>query len=125
MLAKRYLQMSRVTNPLLTFDHGEDCLDYLKEVESGKHRMPAMLLMDVRMPILDGFDVVKQVRENPFFAALPVVMMFSNSNEEADIRKSKEVGANGYQVKPQSGDEYVKFWNSLVEEPSEVEVSPA
>lgn len=114
ILTERYLRKSRVTNPLLTFTSGEGFLDYLESVERGEKRMPALVLMDVRMPTIDGFDIVSQVRKRPAFATLPFIMMFSNSDSPSDMRRSREAGADHYQVKPTSGEQFVAFLDSLV-----------
>lgn len=112
-LFERFVAKSALTNRVITFDSGEGFLNYLAEIEQAIKPMPSLVLMDVRMPVLDGFDVVKRVREAPVFKTLPIIMMFSNSNEETDIQRAKEAGADSYQVKPSNGNEYIEFLNSL------------
>ena len=113
-LFERFVAKSDLSNKVLTFDSGERFLEYLAQVEKDVQPMPGLVLMDVRMPVLDGFDVVSEVRKSPKFRKMPIIMMFSNSNEESDIRRANEVGADGYQVKPSGGEDYIAFLNSLM-----------
>ncbi|HPF40917.1 MAG TPA: response regulator [Phycisphaerae bacterium] len=115
MLAQRYVERSKLTNPLITFSSGQQVLDHLELVAAGNHKVPALIMMDVRMPMLDGFEVVEKIRAIDQFESIPVIMMFSNSDSESDIRRSKEVGANAYKVKPGGGEEFIAFLNSLVD----------
>lgn len=115
VLIQRFIRRSRVTNPLMTFRSGDEFLKYLDAVADGRQRMPALVFVDVRMPLMDGFDVVKNVRSRPSFGTMPIIMMFSNSDNQSDIRKAMESGANHYQVKPSNGEAYVALLNSLVD----------
>lgn len=113
VLTERYLKQSKLTNKLLTFDSAEKFLGFLDCVASGERRMPALVLMDIRMPTIDGFEAVALIRQNPEFKSIPIIMMFSNSDSESDIRKATEAGADHFQVKPSNGAEFVQFLNSL------------
>jgi DNA-binding response OmpR family regulator len=75
-----------------------------------------LLLLDLKMPRLDGFDVLEWVRQQPGFSSLQVVI-FSSSDEAKDINRAYGLGANWYLVKPHSMDEltalvgrFKKFW---------------
>lgn len=114
LLAKRFLQRSRVPNDLLCFETGEAFLEHLQEVDAERAPMPALVLIDLRMPTMDGFEVVERIRQNPSFAKLPIVLLFSNSDEPSDIAKAEELGADGFVTKPSGGEEYVEFLNSLL-----------
>lgn len=112
-IAERYLKKSKLKNKLLTFQGGQPFLDYMQGVKSGEHRIPALVLLDVRMPAMNGFETLRRLRADPAFEDVPIMMMFSNSDLENDVELASELGADYYQVKPQSGDEYVAFLNSL------------
>jgi CheY-like chemotaxis protein len=58
-----------------------------------------LILLDISMPRMDGFDTLKKIREHKQFKDLPVIM-FSASSDEADINEAMQLGANGYIVKP-------------------------
>ncbi|MFN3240721.1 MAG: response regulator [Planctomycetota bacterium] len=114
MLIERYLRSSRVQNPLRTFSSGEALIEYLQAIAGQTDRYPSLVLLDVRMPTMDGFEVVEAVRAMPAFTELPMVVMFSNSDRPADRERADQVGADGYVVKPSDGAEYVRFLDSLV-----------
>lgn len=114
MLIERYLRSSRVPNPLRTFSSGEALIEYLQAIAGQTDRYPSLVLLDVRMPTMDGFEVVEAVRAMPAFTELPMVVMFSNSDRPADRERANQVGADGYVVKPSDGAEYVRFLDSLV-----------
>ena len=81
---------------------GEETLEYLAGF--GKYQYhkaypkPNLLLLDLGLPILSGFDVLEWIRTNPSFAALPVVVL-SSSVLDADVRRAELLGANGYLTK--------------------------
>ncbi len=112
--AKRCHQRSRVENPLLCFDSGEEFLAYLEEVADGAKPMPALVLLDIRMPRMERIEVLSAVRSQEPFRAVPVVMMLTNSDYDKDVERARELGANGYREKPSRIAEYVKFFDSLV-----------
>jgi two-component system response regulator len=111
-----YLEKSKLKNPLISFNSGPDFLKYLESVKKGIKPIPALVLLDLRMPLMDGFQVLSEVREVPMFDEIPIMIIFSNSNDEADIKKAKELRANGYQIKPSGSEEYIRFFNSLIAE---------
>ena len=114
-IASMYLEKSKLKNPLLSFNSGPDFLDYLESVKKGVKPIPALVLLDLRMPLMDGFQVLSKVREEPMFDEIPIMIIFSNSNDEEDINKAMELRANGYQIKPSGSEEYIRFFNSLIE----------
>ena len=99
---------------------GQEVIDYLQGVGSfadrTAHPMPQLVLLDLKMPRLNGFDVLEWVRQQPGFSNLQVVI-FSSSDEAKDINRAYGLGANWYLVKPHSMDEltalvgrFKKFW---------------
>src|SRR5689334_12828071 len=101
---KRIFAKQRVPNPLKFVHDGQEALDYL---ESEPHP-PRVAVLDVKMPIKDGFDVLKRVRANPRLSRLPVVM-FSNSRHERDVNRAYDLGANSYVVKPGASADMEQF----------------
>jgi|ERR1043166_1462717 CheY-like chemotaxis protein len=95
---------------------GRGVIDYLRG--AGKYRdrsrygVPHLLLLDLRMPGLDGFEVLRWIRAQPEMRRL-VVIVFSVSNREADVREAYELGANSYVVKPEALEDHVKFVRAL------------
>ena len=87
---------------------GVEALNFLYSREQFEHRepgTPAVVLLDVKMPRLDGLEVLRQIKSDEQLKSTPVVMLTS-SQDERDIRESYQLGANAYVVKPV---EYRKF----------------
>jgi len=87
------------------------------------HPFPQALILDLKMPRMNGFDVLSWMRENPFQAVTPTIV-FSTSNEPSDIKRAYQLGANTYFRKPIGYDELtsllgklVDYWN-IAERPS-------
>lgn len=114
MAAIRYLRKSSISNPVLTFSSGEDLLTYMQDVKAGRYEMPSIILLDVRMPTMDGFEVLDRVRSDEKFKVFPSIVMFSNSETPEDAQKAYEKGANGFQTKFSSGQEFLNFYKSLI-----------
>ncbi len=104
---------------------GAEALDYL--YRRGKYagrspELPALVTLDVKMPKVDGIEVLKQIKSDPDLKKIPVVMMTS-SREQQDLIRSYELGVNAYVVKPVKFSEFLDsvaqlgiFW-ALVNEP--------
>ena len=99
---------------------GQEVIDYLHGAgpfaDRTAHPLPQLVLLDLMMPRLNGFDVLEWVRQQPGFSGLQVVI-FSSSDEARDINRAYGLGANWYLVKPHSMDEltalvgrFKKFW---------------
>lgn len=97
------LKQSNIANELIVARDGVEALDYLFGTGpySGreKQKLPVVTLLDLKMPRIDGLEVLQRVRANPLTRLLPVVIMTS-SKEDRDIIKSYENGCNAYIRKP-------------------------
>ena len=96
-LLERGLKKAGVQNPVKIVHDGAEALTYL-EAEA-QHKTPRLAVLDIKMPLRDGFDVLKQVRSNPKLSRMPVII-FSSSSNEADVARAYDLGANSYVVKP-------------------------
>lgn len=125
---KRAWKKNNIANPLHIVRDGEECLDYLyqrgKYSEPGTAPRPGILLLDLKMPRLDGLEVLKQLREDDNFRRLPIIMLTTSKTEE-DRMKSYDLGANAYITKPVGFRNFAEavrtihlFWQ-LVELPEE------
>jgi len=88
---------------------GRDAIVYLagqgEHADRAKYPLPAMVLLDLKLPIVSGFEVLEWIRKQPELRTLPVVI-FSSSSRDADKRKAEELGANEYVEKPASAMEF-------------------
>ncbi len=102
-LTIRALKKKNLGNEIVWVKDGEEALDYLfgrNQYEDRKvDDTPKVILLDLKMPKVDGMEVLEEVRSHPATKYIPVVVLTS-SNEEKDIVKSYELGVNSYIVKP-------------------------
>jgi two-component system response regulator len=102
-LTRRALSRNGIINEMVVAHDGAEALDYLfcRGSYAGRDRteMPAVILLDLKLPKIGGLDVLKQIRENHLTTLLPVVILTS-SKEEQDILTSYKLGANSYVRKP-------------------------
>lgn len=112
-LAIRALKRKKLTNNIIWLRNGEEALNYLYAKDDYKERSiqntPKVILLDLKMPKIDGMEVLKKVRSHPHTKHIPVVMLTS-SQEEKDIVKSYDLGVNSYIVKPV---DFNKFMDSV------------
>ena len=120
-LTIRTLKKHHLANHLLHLQDGEEAIHYLFSAES---KMPKVILLDLKMPKVDGMEVLKKLKEHPEKRVKPVVILTS-SKEERDIIESYKLGVNAYIVKPVDFDQFVKaigdlglFWLVLNQPPS-------
>lgn len=98
------LRKVKLANEIVVARDGVEALDYLFSRGAHADRMtgpPAVVLLDLKLPKVDGLEVLEQVKTHPKFRAIPIVMLTS-SREESDIVRSYEQGVNSFVVKPVS-----------------------
>jgi CheY-like chemotaxis protein len=115
-----------LANEVIVVRDGQEALDYLRRQGVFKMRAPgnpAVVLLDLKLPKVDGLEVLQAVKNDPSLRTVPVVMLTS-SREEQDVIGSYAGGVNAYVVKPVEFDEFVKalrdlglFWAVLNEPP--------
>jgi two-component system response regulator len=122
------LREAHLVNPIVHVEDGIDCLDYL--YARGKYAgrpegLPAVLLLDIKMPRMDGLEVLRELRHDENLKRLPVVVLTS-SREESDLARSWDLGVNAYVVKPVDSEQFFhavktlgKFWAVLNETPND------
>jgi CheY-like chemotaxis protein len=117
-LIKRALHQAQFENPLAVVQTGEDAIAYLKGSppfqNREKHPLPALVLLDLKMPRRDGFEVLSWIRQQPELNGLAVVVLTS-SQESSDINRAYALGANSYLVKPANFLSLVEMINRLKE----------
>lgn len=114
-LTLRSLNKSNVVNEIVTARDGAEALDYLFGTGEFASRdtniMPELVLLDLKLPKVDGLDVLQQIRKDERTRLLPVVILTS-SDEEQDLVESYKLGANSYVRKPV---DFTQFANAVVQ----------
>lgn len=109
------LEQNRLANEVVVARDGEEALDYLYRRGIFKLRSvghPAVVLLDLKLPKVDGLEVLKQIKSDNDLRAIPVVMLTS-SREEKDLVQSYNLGVNAYVVKPVDFHEFVDSLKEL------------
>ncbi len=120
------LKENNLANRVVTVADGVEAMEYLNyegKYKDRKRGNPAVLLLDIKMPRMDGIEVLEAVRSNVKLKMLPVVMLTS-SREEPDLKKCYALGVNAYVVKPVNFRDFLDavkhigvFWAILNEQP--------
>lgn len=109
-------QRAKLPYPLVVVHDGQEAVDYLcgngQYADRAAHPLPALLLLDLKMPRMDGLDVLAWLAQQPDFKKLPVVVL-SSSGAEQDMNKALQLGAREYFVKPHSLHELTKIANEI------------
>jgi two-component system, response regulator len=100
-LTKRALERNNIANELVVMGDGVSALEFLRAAADGINgeSLPALILLDLKLPKMDGLEVLERMRAHPRLRRQPVVILTS-SNEARDILKSYDNGANSYIRKP-------------------------
>src|SRR5258708_1401408 len=113
---RRAIARSGLGNPLIAVQDGQEAVDYLAGIgpyaDRASHPLPALLLLDLKMPRMNGFDVLEWLSTRPDFKNLPIVVLTSSAQDK-DIQRARELGADDYQVKPQEFERLVDIVRSL------------
>lgn len=116
LLTIRALKAINVANKIDVVHDGQEAIDYLLGGESegtgAERQLPAIVILDLKLPKLDGHEVLQRIRADPRTELLPVVILTS-SDEKRDITKSYQHGANSFVSKPVNIDEFTKAVKDL------------
>lgn len=120
------LKKNNLANEVVVARDGAEALDYLYRrgsFQARKDGLPIAIFLDLKMPKVDGLEVLRQIKTDDALKVVPIVMLTS-SREEADLVKSYQLGANAYVVKPVGFQEFVDaikqtgmFWAVINEPP--------
>lgn len=120
------LREANLVNPIVHVEDGVEVMDYLLRTGRFADRPegdPAVLLLDIKMPRMDGLEVLQNMREHDHLKRIPVVIL-SSSREESDLARSWDLGVNAYVVKPVDVDQFFdavkalgRFWAVFNEAP--------
>lgn len=107
-----------LSNPLVWCQSGQDALDYLRG--EGRHAgvqknpLPGLILLDLNMPGIDGYEVLRTIKDDEGLRQIPVIILTTSGNEH-DVTQSFQAGANSYVQKPVSFEELVASLRGLKE----------
>jgi CheY-like chemotaxis protein len=100
---RRAFQKAEIKCRILDVPNGQDAIHYLQGVAPYTDRsdfpFPHLLLLDLKMPLMNGFDVLEWLRSKPELAELPVLVLSSSAHGE-DVKRAEQLGARAYHVKP-------------------------
>jgi len=102
-LTIRALKKNHIANPVVVVRDGAEALDYIFAQRQHQGRnpndLPTLILLDLKLPKVDGLEVLRRLRSDPLTHLIPVVVL-TTSNEERDMLESYSLGANSYVLKP-------------------------
>jgi CheY-like chemotaxis protein len=110
-LTKRALEKSHIANELVVAEDGQEALNYLFDgdpiTDQNMNELPALIMLDLKLPKVDGLQVLRRIRTDEHTSRLPVVIL-TTSSEEDDIAQSYDMGANSYIRKPVDFKQFVQ-----------------
>jgi CheY-like chemotaxis protein len=110
-LTLRAFKRRRVTNVIHVARDGEEALAWLSRWESGEP-WPAVILLDLKLPKVDGLEVLRQLKQHPTLCVIPVVVL-TTSEESADVQAAYHLGVNSYIVKPVEFEKFMDVSEKL------------
>ncbi|GIV62956.1 MAG: response regulator [Bellilinea sp.] len=122
-LTRRAFNRRRVVNPFEVARDGEEAIDWIRRWDEGAPP-PVLILLDLKLPRVDGLEVLRHYKEHPRYRSIPVVVL-TTSDEDRDIETAYQLGANSYIVKPVEFEKFVEvaaqvevYWTLLNQPPS-------
>jgi two-component system, response regulator len=116
MLTMRAFRKRNLENRIVVKRDGREALDFLfaeaVESSSQEHRLPCLILLDIKLPKLNGFDVLREIRSKRATRLLPVIML-SSSQESRDVQLGYDLGINSYLRKPTSQEHFEDMIGSI------------
>ncbi|MBI3457964.1 MAG: response regulator [Candidatus Rokubacteria bacterium] len=108
-LTLRAFKRRKLSNPIAVARDGEEALDYIhrRGAFAGSAPVPGIILLDLRLPKVDGLEVLRQVKGHGLYRHIPVVVL-TTSAEDRDVKSAYELGAASYIVKPVEFDKFVE-----------------
>lgn len=117
-LTRRAFARQKIGNPINVARDGEEALAFIERWDAGDDQ-PLLILLDLKLPRIDGLEVLRRFKSHPIFRIIPIVVL-TTSTEENDIQRAYRSGANSYIVKPVDFDRFMHivdniqlFWCSL------------
>ena len=109
MTVNRAMKEIRVTNPVVNQENGEEALKYLRDPANAR---PCIILLDLNMPIMNGIEFLKVVKQDALLKRIPVIVL-TTSEEQPDKIRSFDLGVAGYMAKPVDYRQFVEVMRTL------------
>jgi len=110
-LALRAFKKRRLANPIEVSRDGEEALAWIPRWEAGEPP-PAVILLDLKLPRVDGLEVLRQIKAHPRLRGVPIVVLTTSADSQ-DVKRAYELGANSYIVKPVDFDKFVEVASQI------------
>jgi CheY-like chemotaxis protein len=115
-IIRRTMNISRIANRMEHVNDGQQALDYLyrreRFADPDVAPRPGLILLDLRMPRIDGLDVLRQIKSDADLARIPTVIL-TTSSAETDMAKAYDAHANSYLVKPVDFDKFTSMMDTI------------
>lgn len=112
-LLRQAFEENSVANPIVSCRDGEEALAFIERHDRpADPAFPLVALLDLRLPLVDGLDVLKRMKERPPWSKVPVVVL-TTSRHDSDIERAYALGANSYIVKPVEFTEFIRVVSRL------------
>ncbi len=121
-LTRRAFLRRKIVNPIQVARDGEEALEWMKRWEEGEPT-PVVILLDLKLPKVNGLEVLRQLKAHPDYRTIPIVVLTS-SGENRDIETAYQLGTNSYIIKPVDFEKFMEvavqielYWGVLNELP--------
>lgn len=121
-LTLRAFKSRKLINPIQIARDGEEAIGFIEKWDAGES-IPVVILLDLKLPKIDGLEVLRTIKLHKKYSLIPVVILTSSS-EDSDIKTAYALGANSYIVKPVNFDKFLEvatqielYWNVLNQSP--------
>jgi CheY-like chemotaxis protein len=112
LLVRTAFEKAGLTNPVYVLRDGQEAIDYLSGTGAftnrAEHPLPDLILLDLKMPRMDGFQVLDWIRKQPGIRSIPVVVL-TTTQQMAEVNRAYSIGANSFLVKPMDFSNYVEL----------------
>jgi CheY-like chemotaxis protein len=110
-LTRRAFIRRKIVNPVKVARDGEEALNFIRHWDESDV-LPILVLLDLKLPKVDGLEVLRYMKTHPQFRIVPVVIL-STSTEESDVQVAYQEGANSYIVKPVDFDRFIQIVDQI------------
>jgi len=110
-LTKRAFAKRKLLNPIEVARDGEEALAFFDRWEAGEP-LPICILLDLRLPRINGLEVLRRLKNHPKFSTIPVIVL-TTSTEDRDIEEAYKLGCNSYIVKPVEFDKFLEVASKI------------